>query len=143
MARDMTPEEYRAFMMQGTRTGKVATVRADGRPHVAPIWFVLDGDDLLFTTWHTTVKAANLRRSPYVAISVDDQAPPFSFVVVEGEAEIVDAAPDELLKWATAIGGRYMGADKAEAFGKRNAVPGELLIRVRPTKIITRLNMTE
>ena len=143
MARDMTTDEYHAFMMQGTRTGKVATVRADGRPHVAPIWFVLDGDDLLFTTWHTTVKAANLRRSPYVAISVDDQAPPFSFVMVEGEAEIIEAAPDELRKWATAIGGRYMGADNAEAFGKRNAVPGELLIRVRPTKIISRLNMTE
>lgn len=143
MARDMTPEEYRRFMMEGTRTGKVATVRADGRPHVAPVWFVLDGDDLLFTTWHTTVKAANLRHDPHVAISVDDQTPPFSFALVEGEAKIIEDAPRELLKWATAIGARYMGADQAEAFGKRNGVPGELLIRVHPTKIITRMNMTE
>jgi len=143
MARDMTPEEYRAFMTEGTRTGKIATVRPDGRPHVAPVWFVLDGDDLLFTTWHTTVKAVNLRHNPHIAVSVDDQAPPFSFVLVEGEAEISDAAPDELLKWATAIGARYMGADQAESFGKRNGVPGELLIRVHPTRIVTRMNMTE
>ncbi len=46
----------------------MATVRNDGRPHVVPIWFDLDGDDLVFTTWHTSVKAANLRRDPRVSI---------------------------------------------------------------------------
>jgi len=46
----MTPDECRAFLLARARTGKLATVRADGRPHIAPIWFTLDGDDLIFTT---------------------------------------------------------------------------------------------
>jgi hypothetical protein len=33
------------FLSEGNRTGKLATVQAEGRPHVTPIWFVLDGDD--------------------------------------------------------------------------------------------------
>ena len=129
----MTDAEYRSFMMDRARTGKLATVRADGRPHVAPVWFTMDGDDILFMTGETTVKGRNIRRDGRIALSVDDEQPPFSFVVIEGEATILDPTPQELLHWSTEIGGRYMGADKAEAYGKRNAVPGELLIRVKVT----------
>src|SRR6187551_2124231 len=60
----MSREEWRGFISAGGRTGKLATVRPDGRPHVVPVWFVLDGEDLVFTTWHTSVKAVNLRRDP-------------------------------------------------------------------------------
>lgn len=138
----MTPDEVRDFLLTGTRTAKLATVRGDGRPHVAPIWFLLDGDSLIFTTWHATVKAANLRRDPSVSLCVDDQQPPFSFVVIEGTAEIVDD-PDSLIMWATRIAGRYMGPDLAESYSKRNGVPGELLVRVTPTKIIGQAAIAE
>jgi hypothetical protein len=131
----MTPERARAFLLERARTAKLATVRADGRPHVAPVWFALDGDDLLFTTWHTTVKAANLRRDPRVSLCIDDEAPPFAFVIVEGMASLSEDL-DELRVWATRIAGRYMGAEQAEAFGQRNGVPGEILVRVRPSRII-------
>lgn len=136
----MTPEEEKSFLLSGTRTGKLATVRADGRPHLAPVWFVLDGDDIIFTTWHETVKAHNIRRDPRVSLCVDDETPPFAFVIVEGTAVIQDD-PAGLLAWATRIGRRYMGADQAEAFGQRNGVPGELLVRLAPAKIISRKNM--
>lgn len=132
--RRMTAPEIRAFLTQGTRTAKLATVRADGRPHVAPVWFVLDGEDVIFTTWHTTVKAANLRREPRVALAVDDETPPFAYVLVEGTATISDDLA-ELRAWATRIGARYMGAEQAEAFGARNGVPGELLVRVTPVRV--------
>jgi PPOX class probable F420-dependent enzyme len=115
-------------------------VRADGRPHVAPIWFVLAGDDLLFNTGLTTVKAKNMLRDNRVSICVDDDTPPFAFVIVEGTAVLTDNPPDNLA-WATQIGGRYMGADQAEAFGKRNAVPGECLVRITPTKIIAQKDL--
>lgn len=133
----MTPEEYRAFMLDTVRTGKIATVREDGRPHVVPIWFDLDGDDLIFTTWHTSIKAYNLGRDGRVSICVDDERPPFAFVLIDGTASMTtyEDNPEVFLRWATRIGGRYMGQDKAEAFGKRNAVPGELLVRVKPSKI--------
>ena len=130
----MSRDEWRAFLSEGTRTGKLATVRRDGRPHVVPIWFVLDGDDLVFTSGPDTVKAHAMRRDPRVCLCVDDERPPYAFVMVEGTASLHEDM-DELLRLATAIGGRYMGADQAERFGRRNAVPGELLVRVTPTKV--------
>jgi PPOX class probable F420-dependent enzyme len=135
MPRRMEPEEARAFLMEGTRTGRLATVRRDGRPHVMPVWFVLDGDDLVFTTHSATVKGRNLRRDGRVAVCVDDDRPPYAFVMVEGRATLSEDL-DELRRWATAIGGRYMGADRAQEFGARNGVPGELLVRVRIEKLL-------
>lgn len=141
MARAMTPDEIRAFLLEGTRTGKLATVRSDGRPHVAPIWFVLDGDDVLFNTDEKSVKGRNLVRDPRVSISVDLEEPPYGFVLIEGTATLSED-PAELLRWATAIGGRYMGNDRAEEFGQRNGVPGEFLVRVTPTKTIAFADVT-
>ena len=135
--RDMTDKEIRDFLRRGTRTGKLATVRKDGRPHIAPIWFELDGDELVFTTWHTSVKAKNLLREPRVSLSVDEESPPYAFVVVEGSASTSED-PGELAFWAKRIAARYMGEDQAEAYGKRNSVKGELLVRLRPTKIIAK-----
>ncbi|MBP6016586.1 MAG: PPOX class F420-dependent oxidoreductase [Candidatus Promineofilum sp.] len=123
-----------SFMMARPRTGKIATVRPDGRPHVAPVWFILDGDELLFTTWHTTVKAVNVRHNPQISLCVDDETPPFAFVKFDGNARFSDDL-QELRQWATAIAARYMGHEQADAFGNRNAVPGELLVRVAPTAI--------
>jgi len=130
----ITPE-VREFLMTGTRTAKIATVRADGRPHMVPVWFLLDGGDIVFTTWHTTTKARNIRRYNRVCMSVDEERPLYSFVQIEGIATM-DGDPDTLLLWATRIGGRYMGEDEAEFYEKRNSVPGELLVRVKPTQII-------
>jgi PPOX class probable F420-dependent enzyme len=135
MAIAMTDDQRRAFLLEGTRTGVLATVRADGRPHAAPIWFTLDGDDVMFTTGAPTVKGRNLRRTGRALLVVDESTPPFDFVTIEGRAEI-SQDHDELLHWATVLGGRYMGADQAEAFGRRNAVPSELLVRLRPDKIV-------
>ncbi|WP_393086279.1 PPOX class F420-dependent oxidoreductase [Streptomyces sp. LN704] len=135
MAQKMTDEQWRAFVSHGTRTGKLSTVRADGSPHVAPIWFLLDGDDLIFNTAKETVKGRNLARDGRVALCVDDDRPPFDFVVLEGRAELSED-PGELRLWAARIGGRYMGADRAEEFGKRNGVPGELVVRVRIDKVL-------
>lgn len=135
MAQKMTDEQWQAFVSHGTRTGKLSTVRADGSPHIAPIWFLLDGDDLVFNTGKDTVKGRNLARDGRVALCVDDDAPPFSFVVLQGRAELSEDL-DEVRYWAGRIGGRYMGEDRAEEFGKRNGVPGELLVRVRIDKVL-------
>jgi PPOX class probable F420-dependent enzyme len=135
MAHKMSHEEYITFLQEGTRTAKIATTHKDGRPHVVPVWFVLDGDTFVFMTGEGTVKGKNLRRDPRVTICVDDEAPPYSFVMVEGTATTAPNPP-EMLAWSTRIARRYMGAEQAEVFGKRNAVDGELLVRVTPTKII-------
>ncbi|MER8015136.1 MULTISPECIES: PPOX class F420-dependent oxidoreductase [Streptomyces] len=135
MAHKMTDEEWRAFVSDGTRTGKLATVRADGSPHIAPIWFLLDGDELVFNTGEETVKGRNLARDPRVALCVDDDRPPFSFVVLNGQARLSEDL-DEIRRWATRIAARYMGEDRAEEFGARNGVPGELLVRVHIDHVV-------
>ena len=135
MARKMSHDEYIQFLQEGTRTAKIATTHKDGRPHVVPVWFVLDGDTIVFMTGADTVKGKNLQRDPRVTICVDDEAPPFSFVMVEGTATTAPNPP-EMLEWSTRIARRYMGDEQAEAFGKRNALDGEMLVRLTPTKVI-------
>jgi PPOX class probable F420-dependent enzyme len=139
---EMTKQEYLQFLVEEPRTAKAATIKADGSPHVVPVWFALDGETLIFTTWHATVKAANLRRDGRIAICVDDQQPPFSFVQIEGLASLEEQAED-LEYWATRIAGRYMGEEKAEEFGQRNSVQGELLVRVKPIHVIARKNIAD
>jgi hypothetical protein len=130
----MSRERIYQFLAEGTRTGKVATVRADGRPHVAPIWFVIDGDDLLFMTNSGTVKGKSLQRDPRAALTVDLEEPPYAFAAVEGTVTI-EADPDVMLPHSIAIARRYMGDDLAEDYGRRNAVQGELLMRLSPTRL--------
>lgn len=130
MANRMNPQEWRAFLSSGTRTAKVATVNADGAPHLAPVWFVLDGDELVFSTGASSVKGRNLARDGRVTVCVDDERPPFAFVVVHGRARL-DDDPEAIHPWAVRIAARYMGEDLAEQYGARNSVPGELLVRVR------------
>ena len=94
----MTDAEVRAFLMsEPPHTGKLATVRKDGSPHVAPIWYVVDeqADDLelLFNTGAETLKGRTLRRDPRVALCVDDERPPFSFVIVRGTVELIEDLP--------------------------------------------------
>ncbi|MCW2524291.1 MAG: class F420-dependent oxidoreductase [Frankiales bacterium] len=141
MAHPMTDEQARAFLAHGTRTAKLATTRPDGRPHVAPVWFVLDGGDLLFLTGKDTVKGKSLAHDPRVAIVVDLEETPYAFVLVEGVAELSEDLA-AMLPVSIEIARRYMGDEQAQAFGERNAVPGELLVRVRPSKIVALDDLT-
>ena len=131
----MNDDEIKEFLVERAHTAKVATTRRDGRPHVAPVWFVLDGADVLFTTGAETVKGKSLAREGRAALCVDDDEPPFSFAIVEGTVTLSEEL-DDLRHWATRIGARYMGDDRAEEYGRRNGVPGELLVRLTPTKMI-------
>ncbi|WP_329126655.1 PPOX class F420-dependent oxidoreductase [Streptomyces sp. NBC_01465] len=142
MAQKMTDDQWRAFVSESTRTGKLSTVRADGSPHIAPVWFLLDGDDLVFNTAKESVKGRNLVRDGRVALCVDDDRPPFAFVVIRGQAEIVEEL-SEVRHWAARIGARYMGEDRAEEFGARNGVPGELLVRVRIEKVLAQAAVSD
>ncbi len=134
--KEMDENEIIDFLMEGTRTGKISTVREDGRPHVAPIWFVWTEGKIIFCTMDSSVKAKNIRRNPQVSICVDDESPPYAFVIIQGTAKFSDNQKD-LLKWNTVLGGRYMGEKLAEVYGKRNSVEGSLLVEVTPTKMIS------
>ena len=130
------------FLSASTRTGMLGYLASDGRPLVAPVWFIIDNNQLVFSTAKTTAKGKALQRDPRVVLTVDDPHPPFSFVQVQGVAELSEDS-DALLDIATRIGGRYMGPDRAEEFGRRNGVPGELIVRVTPTKVVKAFNITQ
>ncbi|MCX4985572.1 PPOX class F420-dependent oxidoreductase [Streptomyces sp. NBC_00572] len=138
----MTDAQWRTFVSEGTRTGKLATVRDDGSPHVVPVWFLLDGDEFVFNTGKDTVKGRNLARDGRVSLCVDDDTPPFAFVSLSGRAELSEDL-EELRHWAGRIGARYMGEDRADEFGERNAVPGELLVRVRIHKVVAQAGVAD
>ncbi|MGY1578163.1 PPOX class F420-dependent oxidoreductase [Streptomyces sp. MN13] len=142
MAHKMTDTQWREFVSHGTRTGKLSTVREDGSPHVAPVWFLLDGDEVVFTTGKDTVKGRNLARDGRVAVCVDDDRPPFAYVVLRGRARLSEDL-DELRHWAARIGARYMGEDRAEEYGARNGVPGEVLVRVTLDKVLAEGGVAE
>ena len=141
----MTPAEVFELLSAGTRTAHVATTRADGSPHVAPVWFLVDGtpDSLVirFTTSAASVKGRTLLRDGRVALTVDDPHPPFAFVIVEGVATLDDDL-DRLREVAGRLGARYMGRDRAAEFAARNAVAGELLVTVEAVKILGQKDLT-
>lgn len=121
-------------MGTGSRTGKLATVRADGSPHVAPIWFTFDpaNGDVVFMTWHESLKARNMRRDPRVSICVDDETFPFAWARIDGIAAMSDT---DLVYWATETSRRYVGDGRAGEYGARNGVQGEQVVRVSPTRL--------
>jgi PPOX class probable F420-dependent enzyme len=128
-------------------TAKLAVSRKDGSPHVAPVWVDLDrgagpgGEDVIvFMTSADTIKGKSILRDGRVALCVDDERPPFSFVTITGRAT-ASTDPDDLLEWGTRIGGRYMGTEQAEAYGKRNAVPPEMVVRVVPDRVVAKADV--
>jgi PPOX class probable F420-dependent enzyme len=136
----LTDPEVRDFLLEGTRTGKLSYRSADGRPLVVPVWFLIEDGTLVFNTGKDTAKGHALARDPRTAICVDLEQPPYGFVQVQGVAELSDD-PAELLRTATAIAARYVGPERAEEFGRRNGVPGELVVRLRPTKVLAEFGM--
>ena len=132
----MTKDEIRTFLLQGTLTGKLGTINKNGTPHVVPVWYTVDEkDNIIFNTGGESVKAKNIRRDNRVRLCVDDQTPLFSFVLIDGIAQIERVETGEVYKWAKIIAARYMGNDKSEEYGKRNSGEGEVLVKIKPVKI--------
>jgi len=141
------PGWWQEFVRATPRPAVLAVTRRDGSPHAAPVWIDLDTDPdgtdvVVFTTNRDTIKGKSILRDGRVCLSVDDDEPPFSFVTISGRATVGDD-PEELARWAARLGGRYMGADRAEEYGRRNAVPGEMVVRVRPEKVVAKVDVAD
>jgi PPOX class probable F420-dependent enzyme len=136
---DMTKAEYTAFLDSPPRCANLATVRADGSPHVVPVWFIFDGEQLIFTSGPTSVKVKNILRDGRVAICVDEDTPPFHYVLLEGRVEVLDSSAEAAHHWGAIIGGRYMGPERAEEFGRR--AEGEWVLQMIPEKVIAYKNV--
>ncbi len=140
--REMSRHEAFAFLAEDSRTGKLATASPAAVPHVAPIWFVVDGEDIVFTTWHASVKGRNLHANPQAALVVDRMEFPHDFVLVRGPVAI-ERSPADPVGWATRIAARYVPAGRAEEFGERNGVPGEWLCRLKVEWLVAQAAIAE
>ena len=136
----LSDPEIQRFLTEGTRTGKLAYANSAGRVLVVPVWFIVEDGDIIFNTAASTVKGKFLAREHQATLCVDLEEPPYAYVQIQGDAELSDD-PSELLRTATAIAARYMGPDRASEFGQRNGVPGELVVRLRPTKVLAVLDV--
>ncbi len=138
----MSEQERRRFLLDTPRIATLATVRPDGRPHVAPVWFDLDGDDLVFGTEERSVKGQNLIADPRLSICVDDDQLPYAYVIIEGKAKL-SRDPVALREWAGRIGARYLGVDETDRLAELNGGPGSLLVRVIPARIVSESRLVE
>ena len=135
MPQTMNAEQRRAFMAAGTRSAVMATTRADGRPHAVPVWYAMDGDDVLVNTGADTVKGRDLARDPRVALVVHDDRPPYAFVMVEGVAELL-GEPEAVRAGSALIGRHYLDPQALDGWVAYATSPGKVLVRVRPTNVV-------
>ncbi|GAA3435851.1 PPOX class F420-dependent oxidoreductase [Kutzneria kofuensis] len=135
MPEPMSLARQHEFLAEGARTAILVTMRSSGRPHAVPVWYALDGSDIVLFTGAATVKGRALQANPLVTVVVDDDRPPYSFVSVEGTAEL-STDPAELRRCVELIANRYLPPDQAAGFVEYGTGPGNLLVRVRPTHVI-------
>jgi PPOX class probable F420-dependent enzyme len=134
-AAEMTLDARRAFLTEGTRTAVLATIREDGRPHAVPIAFVLDDDDILFLTNAETVKGRDLLRDPRVTLVVDDEVPPFAFVMIQGTA-VASQDVGNVEQLARRISQRYDAGEGMEEFVRFAREELGMLVRVAASRIV-------
>jgi PPOX class probable F420-dependent enzyme len=133
----MTDDEWRSFVTAGTRLAHIALARADGRPHVTPVCFILDGDELAFALSPGSVKGKSLARDRRIAVCVSDERQPYSFVTIEGHAR-TSAEPDQIKHVAAGIADRYYPSQPAEDIAESFVQEGFTAVRISITNVIAR-----
>jgi PPOX class probable F420-dependent enzyme len=133
----MTDTEWRSFVTTGTRLAHLALTRPDGRPHVTPICFILDGDELAFALSPGSVKGKNLAHDRRSAICVSDEQQPYSFVTIEGEAH-VSAEPEQIRHIGAGIANRYYPSQPAADIAESFVQGGFTAVRITITNVIAR-----
>jgi PPOX class probable F420-dependent enzyme len=141
--RRLGDDEAFEFLSAGRRTGKVSVVRRSGSPFITPVWFIVEDGLLFFITSEDSVKGHAIKRDPRVCLLADLEEPPYGYVRADGHASIVTDDPAEMLEIAIRIARRYVGEEKAASYGRRNAAPGEILVRLRPHKVAGFTGLTD
>ena len=133
----MTDNEWRSFLTAGTRLAHIALTRRGGRPHVTPVCFILDGEELAFALSPGSVKGKSLAHDRRIALCVSDERQPYSFVTIEGEAQ-VSAEPDQIKHIAARIANRYSPSQPAEDLAESFVQAGFTAVRISITNVIAR-----
>jgi hypothetical protein len=128
----MTPEQIESFVRE-PRIADLATVKPDGSPHVAPVWYLYDGHNFLVMTGKTTVKTGNIERDPRVSLSIATNSEPYEYVLVNGTAEITEAGLPELVY---TISMHYKGEEDGRRYADQAVKDIDYcVLTIKPVKI--------
>jgi PPOX class probable F420-dependent enzyme len=104
---------------------------------VTPVCFILDGDELAFALSPGSVKGKSLARDRRTAVCISDERQPYSFVTIEGQAQ-VSADPDQIKHIAAGVADRYYPSQSPEAFAESFVQAGFTAVRISITNVIGR-----
>ena len=128
----MTRDQIHAFL-RGPRIADLATIRPDGSPHVAPVWYHYDGEKVMVIASRTAVKTRNIRNDPRVALSVATEAAPYEYVLVTGTASVSDDAAPHLLR---TMAYHYKGVTEGRRYADQVLRDADFItITVTPSRI--------
>jgi PPOX class probable F420-dependent enzyme len=117
-------------LLDGKNFATVATLNPDGGPHSSVVWFICDGDAILFSTISTRKKARNLARDPRISVTVFELENPYNSVEIRGTAELLDD-PEKALPMT--LSHRYLGIDPPAESDEQT----RLIVRVTAQKVTT------
>ena len=127
----------RRALLEGARTLVLGTILPDGRPHVVPMWFVLDAEGLpLLTSYARSQKVQNIRRDPRVTALVEGGASygELRGVVIDGRCELIEGDPERTRAVMEAIGRRYGAGASPEAARPARQAPKRVVLRLHPER---------
>ena len=112
----------------------LATLRQDGSPHTAPVWYRYEGSAFFVLTDEGSQKHKNVMRDPRVELCIDDrERAPFHTVIVRGRATVL---PHPGPEWRLALAVRYLGEERGRRYTESEGDGGGVMIRVDPEKIV-------
>ena len=128
----MTPEEAREFL--DTHRLAVLGVNRDGRtPHLTPIYYVRDGDDLLISITGSRAKSKHITKAGRVTLCILHEEFPFQYIALSGLARIEeDGAVDLMARIGERMTGASLAADIRPALEERAKREGRVVLRVTP-----------
>ncbi|MDP9237404.1 MAG: PPOX class F420-dependent oxidoreductase [Chloroflexota bacterium] len=124
--------ERQLRFVEKPRIGRLATVRRDGSPHVAPVWYRFDAGAFLVLTERGSQKHRNIERDPRVEFCIDDERPPYHTVLVHARVTVEEAPGRE---WREALAIHYLGEEAGRRYIAENMHPNDVMLRIAPEKV--------
>lgn len=133
----MTPQERKAFLSDN-KFCVVGYARKDGPPALSPVYYVMDGDDLLISTQAGRAKAKVLRREPRVSVCViDDRTEARPYLTVYGRARVeTEGAVDAMMRIGSAMRGEPLPESVRPALEERARTEQRVVLRVMPEAFV-------
>jgi PPOX class probable F420-dependent enzyme len=128
----MTPEERKAFLREH-RLAVVGVERRDAAPQLSPVYYIMDGDDLLISTTATRAKTKVIRRTSRVSVCVLGERRPFPYLTIYGRGRIEPEGGVEVMAAVTEKMTRKRLSESARSALKRRARREQrVVLRVTP-----------